>query len=431
MNDETRPTGILAQVERYLLERLQCSRLNRRVQSAPLFDLVGQVLAADVFASTPVPRFRRAMMDGVAINFQRWAFDKHQKLVESNDLHDSTATSAIALPVATGGRIPDGFDTVVPREKLELGETSCDGQGRWVEVVEPGSVRLGQHVASIGEDVQMGQRILAEGRVIRSQDLGLLSACGLTEALVYCRTRVAIAMTGDEVVGPGATLVGDQVHDANGPVLQALLKRDGADVLPLEYLADDPESIRRFLMRKDAEVLVLCGGTSVGPRDFVATSLQEVGRIAFHGLPLRPGRPVGIGETASATVFLLPGNPIACQFTYELLAGPLLRGLSGQSLEWPYVRQLVQLTEVVASQVGRLDCLRVARVHALPSNCGRTWGQPRESANDTIVPLVRPIASGRASSLTSVSEADGFVLIPVALDQLSPSDRVVCYWYDR
>jgi molybdopterin molybdotransferase len=225
------------------------------------------------------------------------------------------------------------------------------------------------------------------------------------------------------------------VHDANGPVLAALLRRDGADVCPLEYLSDDPAAIRRFLQRDDADLLLLCGGTSVGPRDFVAATLRSVGSVAFHGLPIRPGRPVGIGETATATAFLLPGNPIACQFTYELLVGPLVRGLAGRASEWPYRRSIVRLTDSVASQCGRLDYLRVVRVETTPTReqHGDQGGanRPSDIGWESNFCLVRPLTSGRASNLTSVSEADGFVFVPIECERLSASDEVVCYWFDE
>lgn len=235
-------------------------------------------------------------------------------------------------------------------------------------------------------------------------------------------------------------LHGDQVHDANGSVLTALLDRDGARLIEMSYLADDPETIQAFLRRRDVDVLILCGGTSVGARDYVVETLRSVGTVAFHGLPLRPGRPVGIGVTRDATVFLLPGNPIACQFTYDLFAGPLVRGVSGQPVGWPYSRELVCLSEPVDSQRGRLDYLRVVRaersiefggssvrcseVGSLDGNACRVIGgrQPL---------IVRPLTSGRASNLTSVSAADGFVLVPLDTERLLPNEAVECFWYDR
>ncbi|MDP1561635.1 MAG: molybdopterin molybdotransferase MoeA [Pirellulaceae bacterium] len=433
MNTDPTPAELLAQVDRYLADRLQATRANLTVESLPLSSLVGRIVASDVHSAIDLPRFRRAMMDGVAIHFQQGYAGKHRWSVVADGNETAPSSLPLALPINTGGRVPDSLDTVLPREcfvAVSASDSGCEGS-TIIEMADSETIRSGQHVARVGEDVELGQRLMSKGRVIRSQDLGLLSACGIVQAEVFRRPRVAVALTGDEVVMPGSTLASDQVFDANGPVLEALLRRDGAELVSLEYLADDPIALQKFLSGRDADVLVLCGGTSVGPKDFAAATLRSGGALAFHGLPLRPGRPVGMGEIGAATVFLLPGNPIACQFTYDLFVGPLLRGLAGQKTDWPYSHETVQLSEPVASQIGRLDYLRIARVDKASSLDRPLASRSCESTGEARPVLVRPLTSGRASNLTSVSEADGFVLIPIEADGLKPEDRVMCYWYDK
>lgn len=434
MNTNPTPAELLAQVDRYLDGRLQATRANLTIESLTLSNLVGRIVASDVHSAIDLPRFRRAMMDGVAIHFQPGLVGKHHWLVVADGNQTAASSFPLASPINTGGRVPDKLDTVLPRECfVAMPQSASELEGSIIiEMADSETIRPGQHVARVGEDVEMGQRLLIKGRVIRSQDLGLLSACGIVQSDVLRRPRVAVALTGDEVAMPGSTLAGDQVFDANGPVLEALMRRDGAELVSLEYVADDPTELQQFLCGRSADVLVLCGGTSIGPKDFAAATLRRSGgTLAFHGLPLRPGRPVGMGEIGLATVFLLPGNPIACQFTYDLLVGPLLRGLAGQQTDWPYSHEMVQLSEPVASQIGRLDYLRVARVDETPSMDRTPISRTRESTEGTRPALVRPLTSGRASNLTSVSNADGFVLIPIEVDGLSPECPVRCYWYDK
>jgi molybdopterin molybdotransferase len=418
-------------------------------------ELVGRMLAADLFAEVNVPRFRRAMMDGVAIQAVvdqtvvdvetvqgavdqvTWGSQKNLWVVDSSSPGAAKRLGCLAAyPVHTGAAMPPDCDTVIPIEDLR------DSAGASVALVSPGqslqfavgsSIRRGQHVALIGEDIGKGQQVLPAGRIIRPQDLGLLSACGIWEAPCRRRPRVLVGLTGDEVAPPGTLLGPTQIHDANGPVLEALVERDGGMALTRRYLPDDEESIARFLQDSRADVIILCGGTSAGPKDLVAKSLQQTGRLDFHGLPLRPGRPVGLGATPTAAVMLLPGNPIACQFTYDLLVRPLLQQLRGQAANWPYRSEIVRLSTAVASRLGRLDYLRVRKVG---------WDNPEELGVDSQDPvvskvaptplrrLVQPLTSGRAANLTTVAHADGFVLVPPETEGLTHLQEVLCYWYD-
>ncbi len=432
MNPVVSSVELFARVERYLAERLAATKNRLRVETVPLTNLAGRVLAREIRSGVELPRFRRAMMDGIAINFQHWTEGNRRWSVGDGQNAMEGRRTPLATFVNTGSRVPETMDTVVPRECIvTVNPANPWGDGLLIDIVDNATIQAEQHVAQVGEDVKIGQRLLAQDRVVRSQDLGLLSACGIGHAEVYCRPRVAVGLTGDELVMPGGTLSGDQIHDANGPVLVSLIHRDEAELIAVEYLGDEVDALRRFVSRQDADVLILCGGTSVGSKDFAAETMRSVGTLAFHGLPLRPGRPVGIGGTAVATVFLLPGNPIACQFTFDLLVGPLLRGLAGKSTDWPYVQETVQVSERVASELGRLDYLRIVRAETAPCLNPVRICRKGESVVNRSPTLVRPLTSGRASNLTSVSEADGFVLIHVESEQLTPNDRVTCYWYDN
>ncbi|MBL8890661.1 MAG: molybdopterin molybdotransferase MoeA [Planctomycetaceae bacterium] len=442
MKVEATPSAseLLAQVSDFLRDRLEVIKQRREIEEVSLLSLAGRILAEDIHSSVNLPRFRRAMMDGVAVDYRRLSEGYHSLLSCEDRKTVDLLEMPLVYPVATGSSMPDKMDTVVPREHLVYvpAPAGLDPKFQYIKTPRLETVQQGQHVAQIGEDVAKGRRILSRGRVVRAQDLGLLSACGIAGAKVLQKPRVAVGLTGDEIAKPGHDLDGDQVHDANGPVLTTLLLRDGARLVATEYLADDPDAIQTFLQRNDIDILLLCGGTSVGPRDFAVEILRSIGTVAFHGLPLRPGRPVGIGSTPCASVFLLPGNPIACQFTYDLLVGPLVRGAAGRSVDWPYSRALVHLSEAVASQRGRLDYLRVVRTERRVVAGGFELGRMGPSAlngttsrtADGPPVLVRPLTSGKASNLTSVSEADGFVLVPIDAERLLPNEPVECYWYD-
>ena len=492
---------VMRRLYEYLAQRRAWGTQRAGCELVRLPDLPRRRLAEAIRSPVNLPAFRRAMMDGVAICFHTLTAKSDLNIV-SDPIDSGTAVTpevvapaavapAVVAPtvveqtvevpavlVSTGGRVPDWADTVVPVEWLRTlrGEmvTSPQLPGLTVplRVAQTHVVQAGQHVAAVGEDVRRGQVLLDGSRVVRPQDLGLLAACGLTGAKCFRAPRVALAMTGDEVVPLGQQATVNQVYDANGPVLSAWVQRDGGLVDAVDYLADDPRQLEAYLQRDDVDVIVLCGGTSVGRHDHAARALAAIGQVEFHGLPLRPGRPAAVGQTQSATVFLLPGNPIACQFTYDLLVGPLLRGLAGHSVRWPYRRQPAILAAPVLSQVGRLDYLRVAcsppvasptasdpAMSTPPTPIARLEGQlpangAAESAASTSdfrqaidwgseltlwdltpsspaeLPRVWPLTSGRASNLTSVSRADGFVLVPWERSELTANETLQVFWFD-
>lgn len=485
---------VMRRLFEYLAQRREWGTQRAGSELVPLAELPQRRLEEAIHAPVNLPVVRRAMMDGVAVSFHTLTANANLSIVPAPidsgaTVTSTTVTSTTVTPMAvgetaevpavlvsTGGHVPDWADTVVPVEWLRtpLGErvTALQLPGLTVplRLAETHAVQAGQHVAAVGEDVRLGQVLLDGSRLVRPQDLGLLAACGLTGAKCFRAPRVALAMTGDEVVPLGQPATFNQVYDANGPVLRTWVQRDGGRIDGVDYLADDPRQIEAYLRRDDVDVIVLCGGTSVGRHDYAARALAAIGQVEFQGLPLRPGRPVAVGQTQSATVFLLPGNPIACQFTYDLLVGPLLRGLAGHLLSWPYRRQLARLAAPVLSQVGRLDYLRVSRSPpvASPAASDPALSRPpmamlegylpadrkAESATSTSdfrqeidwgseltlwdvtpsspveLPRVWPLTSGRASNLTSVSLADGFVLVPWDRGELTANETLQVFWFD-
>ena len=137
------------------------------------------------------------------------------------------------------------------------------------------------------------------------------------------------------------------------------------------------------------DVVLISGGSSVGPEDHAPLVLAEIGEVAVHGVALRPAAPSGFGFLGARPAFLLPGNPVSCLCAYELFAGPAVRALGGLPWAWPHARRRCQLAAPIASEVGRTDYVRV-----------KLEGD-----------RVTPIATSGASILTSTTRADGVVLV--------------------
>jgi molybdopterin molybdotransferase len=303
-----------------------------------------------------------------------------------------------AVKIMTGAPLPAGADAVVPAERAEAADSS-------VYVLD--EVSPGKNVGRRGEDVAAGSVALPAGRLLRPQDLGVLSSIGQGAVEVIRRPRVRIVITGNEILPAGAMPAGAQIADANGPMLAALVARDGGLPELTPPIPDDPAAILAQ-MRGQADVILVSGGSSVGQEDHAPLLLAEHGELAIHGIAMRPSSPAGMGRLENKLVLLLPGNPVSCLCAYDFFAGRAIRRLGGRSSDWPYRRQRFPLARKLVSVVGRVDYARVRIVE----------GQ------------VEPLAISGASILSSTTRADGFVVIPADSEGSPPGAQVEVFLYD-
>jgi molybdopterin molybdotransferase len=386
--------------------------IRKRVKSLPaepvgIEDAVGRVLASPVTARIAVPHFERAAFDGYALR----AADTSDASAERPRLLRIIGEALPARPlnlavspgevvrIMTGAPMPAGTDAVFPFEFAR----EADGI---LKVAEP--TTAGKNVGHIGEDVPAGRTVLTAGRVLRPQDLGLLSSIGIGTVEVVCRPRVAILVTGDELLPPGSKPEGYFIVDSNSVVLRALAKRDVGDVLPRKHVPDRPELIRAVMSANDWDVLLVSGGTSVGREDHAPKLLAEMGELPVHGIAVRPASPTGVGFIADRPVFLLPGNPAASVCAYDLFASRAIRLLGGRSDALPYPTVERRVAKRIPSVAGRVEYVRVI-----------------DGPNG-----IEPVKSSGASILSSTVVADGFVLVPPEREGLEAGDRVRVYLYD-
>ena len=392
----------------------------------PLADAAGRVLASGITSPVDVPSFARAMMDGFAVRAADTLGASPYNRLPLEVLGESLPGRAFdgrvgpgqAVRIMTGAPMPDGTDAVLPAEIVEIQESRVWAQGE---------VSPQKHVGRIGEDIAAGTEVLPSGRLLRPQDLGVLSSIRVGQVPVIRRPHVRIVVTGNEllpadlsssdVLPPGATaglsssdvLLGDRykIADANGPMLRALVVRDGGVPDYPGIVPDDPEAILAA-MRSPADVVLVSGGSSVGQEDHAPALLIRHGQLPIHGIAMRPSSPTGMGLLEGRLVFLLPGNPVSCLTAYDFFAGRAIRGLGGRAAAWPYRRMTAPLARKIVSTIGRLDYLRVRLVE------GR----------------VEPLAIGGASILSSTTRADGFVVIPDDSEGYPPGTEVEVFLYD-
>ena len=358
------------------------------VEEVSFSEALGRVLAADVRANRDVPPFDRAAMDGYA--------------VRAEDTFGATPESPVRLrlsksvregecvPVQTGEPLPEGGDAVL---MLEFTRRLGDG----VEVLKP--VTPGKNVSFRGEDVRQGDVVLRAGRKLRPHDVGMLAAIRQRIVRVYKKPKVGIISTGDELLDP---LTDEpqplRIFDSNSYMLAALVEEAGGTPLGLGIVRDEAgrEGLKNAILEglAKSDVLLVSGGSSVGERDFLADALTRLGELLFHGVALRPGEPAGFALVGviRKPVFMLPGFPVATVAAFEMLVRPALQKMQGMP---PVERKsvLARAKRKIPSELGRTDFVRVKLEF--------------EAAGVYAV----PIRTSGAGVLSSMTRADGFVLV--------------------
>ncbi|REJ70433.1 MAG: molybdopterin molybdenumtransferase MoeA [Planctomycetota bacterium] len=386
--------------------RPQWQRLEEEV--VPVADAHDRVLARAIESGLDVPQFRRAMMDGFAVVASDTQGATAYNRLTLNVIGEAWpgrpfaghVESGSAVKIMTGAPLPKGANAVLPVEETEtIGD----------QVALLGEVPAEKHVGRVGEDIDAGSTVLAAGRCLRPQDLGVLSSIAMAQVPVVRRPRVRIVVTGNELLPAGSRPGPYEIVDANGPMLTALIERDGGEAVYPGIVPDDREAITAALT-DDCDVVLVSGGSSVGQEDFVPLLLAEQGELAIHGIAMRPSSPAGMGRLGPRLVFLLPGNPVSCLCAYDFFAGPTIRALGGRSTDWPYLRKRLKLARKLVSVVGRVDYARVAI-----------------NEDDE----VEPLAISGASILSSTTRADGFVIVPGDSEGSGPGSEVEVFLYDR
>ena len=321
------------------------------VEQVPVESALGRVLAEEIAAAHDVPVFRSSAMDGYAVRSGQ-AGRRLRIVGESRAGAPAEATVAdgLAVRISTGAALPEGADAVLQQELAE----AHDGEVTLLDDVEPG-----RNVRAPGEDLRAGDVVLRAGRRLEPADLGVAVNAGRASVSCAARPRLAVLVTGDELVPPGAELGPGQIHDSNRVTLQAMAQREGAEVVLARRVPDDAEQTCLALAQAldVADVVVLSGGVSVGPHDHVKGALAQLGvEEHFWRVALRPGKPTWFGARGGTLVFGLPGNPVSAMVTFLLFARPALAAL--QHAPQPAAARTI-LGEPMTPHPDRDECVRV------------------------------------------------------------------------
>ena len=378
------------------------------VERVPVAAAAGRVLGEDVPAPFDVPGFDRSAMDGYA--------------VRAGDLSDASDDAPVWLPlsgrarpgrvfegavppgtcvdIATGAPLPAGTDAVVMVERTRR-------EGERVRFTRP--VSAGEHVSRRANDVAAGAIVLRVGDVLTPARLGVAASFGLRDLPVRRRPVVALISSGDELLdadldagspGPG------RIYDANRTMLAAICEASGATVTRVPLVRDTMAHWRAALdAATEADLVVCSGGSSVGEQDYGSDVLAERGEMLFHGIAVKPGKPTGFARVGSQLVLAMPGNPTSCLSNAYVLLRPLVRQLAGLPPLVPHTRE-ASVTRDLRSPQDRLQFY------------------PVRIDGDLAVPVFK--GSG---DVTSLSDADGYVAVPIGVSHVAAGSRVVVTLY--
>ena len=378
-------------------------------EEVPSFDAVGRILAEDMSSPVNLPEFARSTMDGYALCAAD-SFGASESIPAYLDMVGQVPMGAApgfevgggqAGRINTGGMMPPGADSVVMVEYT----TAPDDEV--VEVRRPCAV--GENVLQVGDDLKAGERILLAGSRLRSHDIGAFAGVGITVLKVRRRPRVAILPTGDELIDPSETPGPGQVRDINRFSLAAAVIEAGGIPETEDILPDDLATIKNRLAAavECSDAVLISGGSSMGVRDYTVEAIDSLGEpgVLVHGISIKPGKPTIIGRVrrgdVDKAVVGIPGHPVSALMIFHAFVRPILRQLSGER-ETGLESEggiTASLSRNLASAPGREDLVRVRL--------------ERGEAGLTAHPLM-----GNSAMISTMTRADGFVTIPLAVEGL-------------
>jgi len=385
-------------LERWLgLCRAEGVRFPTGAETLPAGGAAGRVTAEAVFARVSSPPFHSSAMDGVAVRAA-----ETYKASEVNPVRLELGRNAELID--TGDPLPDGFDAVIMVEELnEVGEGL-------LEIIKPAPPW--QNVRPLGEDIVETELVLPRGRRIRPVDIGALLNAGVVEVPVRKKPVVAVIPTGSELVEEPAEVGPGRVMESNSRVLAAFAESLGAEAVRMDLVVDDFESIKGSVTEAlgFANAVVINAGTSAGREDYTRAVIEGLGKVAVHGVAMRPGKPVVLGVARGKPVVGLPGFPVANYRGAQEFLAPLIDaflGLAGR----PAAILKAQLARKIFSTPGFDEFVQV--------KVGRV--------NDVLVAAPLPRGSGVSMSLV---RSDGVVRIPAGSEGLARGDEVEVGLYD-
>ena len=323
-------------------------------ETLPLTAATGRITAAAVISPIDVPPFANSAMDGYAVRLADLSSGEPLAIAGkafAGAPFNGAWPEGSCIRIMTGAPVPEGAEAVVMQEETERVEDKIRFLAR---------ANAGQNIRLAGEDITQGASVLNAGIRLGAAELPLLASLGVAEVTVKRRLRVAVFSTGDELQPVGEPLAAGQIYDTNRFAVRLMLEKLGCEVIDLGIIRDNQTALRAAFVEADsqADVVISSGGVSVGEADYTKAMLEELGKVGFWKLAIKPGKPFAFGRLQHSWFCGLPGNPVSAALTFYQLVQPLLAKLSGLATPALPPRQRVKSASNLKKTPGRLDFQR-------------------------------------------------------------------------
>ena len=381
-------------------------------ETVPLDDARGRILAERVDADLDVPGFDRASVDGYAVRGRNTFGAAEADPVELElvgTVHAGAEPEVVvgegeAAEISTGAVLPDGADAVVMVERTEeLGTDEIQA------IAARNAVAPGDNVMLAGTDIAAGTRALGPGTRLTPREIGLLSALGIDTIPVRGRPTVGIVSTGDELVRPGGDLRSEagQIYDVNSYTIAAGVEEAGGAAKLYPHAGDDYDEMERLLVEAAAEcdLVLSSGSTSASAVDVIYRVIEDRGELLLHGVAVKPGKPMLIGELGDSAYVGLPGYPVSALTIFRTFVAPAIREAAGHP---------EPEAATVRGQMAVRERYGEGRLRLMPA------GLVTDADGET---LVYPVDKGSGAT-TSLVDADGVVAVDPDTEYLGEGDEV-------
>jgi molybdopterin molybdotransferase len=380
---------------------------NPEAVSVPLDAALNRITAKTFVAEEDLPRFDRSAVDGYAVKAKDTAGASQFKPMKVTITYNDSVTDGEAKQVWTGTPIPRGADAVLMLENSKRTDNELEV---WT------ALAARENVSRRGEDVKKGEIAVEAGVRLKPQHLGMLAAFGKARIDVFEKPRIAILVTGNELVEVGGKREANQIFDANRPTISALCRELGAEPIDLGIARDDLAEIVKKLEvgLEKADAAISTGGTSVGVSDLVPEAINRIGRpgVVVQGVAMRPAMPTALAVVDGKPVLVLSGNPVAAMVGFEVFARPLIFRLLGMSKEEVRPELEAKMTRKIASVLGRRTFVRV---HVCERNSEY---------------FAEPISARGSGVISTMTRANGYVVVPESREGLAEDETVTVHIFD-